>query len=71
VIAQGFTPLAVTLEHARRAGLLPGPHRDPFDRMLIAQAQAEDAPLLSGDAVFDGYGVRRVWSRGSASTTGA
>ena len=61
VAQQGFTPLAVSLEHGQRAGLLPGPHRDPFDRMLIAQAQAENVALISNEEVFDGYGVRRIW----------
>lgn len=58
---QGFLPLAVTMEHAQRAGSLPGPHRDPFDRMLIAQAQAEHLRLVSNEAVFNRYGVVRVW----------
>ncbi len=57
----GFQALAVTLEHALRAGRLPGTHRDPFDRMLIAQAQAEDLPLVSNERLFDAYGIRRVW----------
>jgi PIN domain nuclease of toxin-antitoxin system len=57
----GFSPLAVTLEHALRAGQLPGPHKDPFDRMLIAQAQAENLALISNERVFDGYGIRRIW----------
>jgi PIN domain nuclease of toxin-antitoxin system len=57
----GFIPLAVTLEHALRAGQLPGPHKDPFDRMLIAQAQAENLALISNERVFDGYGIRRIW----------
>ena len=62
VLAQeGFESLPISVDHALRAGLLPGPHKDPFDRMLIAQAQAEGVPILSSDAVFDGYGVRRVW----------
>jgi len=61
VSRQGMRPLAVTLEHGARAGQLPGPHRDPFDRMLIAQCQAEGLAVVSRDAVFDGYGVRRVW----------
>ena len=56
-----FQTLAISAEHAVRAGLLPGAHKDPFDRMLIAQAQAEDMPILSNDAVFDAYGVRRIW----------
>jgi PIN domain nuclease of toxin-antitoxin system len=40
---------------------LPGSHKDPFERMLIAQAQAENLPLLSNETVFDSYGVRRRW----------
>lgn len=59
--AQGFTPLAISLDHAVRAGNLPGPHRDPFDRMLIAQAQAEGVPLVSNEALFDQYGIQRIW----------
>lgn len=61
VATQGFTGLAISMSHAQRAGALPGPHRDPFDRMLIAQAQAEDLPLATNERLFDGYGVRRVW----------
>lgn len=56
-----FDSLAVSAEHGIRAGLLPGPHRNPFDRMLIAQALAEDLMIVSNDVVFDGYGVKRVW----------
>lgn len=58
---QGFTPLDITLDHGLRAGSLPGPHRDPFDRMLIAQAQAEGLPLVSNETTFNGYGVTRIW----------
>jgi PIN domain nuclease of toxin-antitoxin system len=58
---EGFQMLAISWDHAIRAGLLPGPHRDPFDRMLIAQAQAENVPILSNEILFDTYGVRRVW----------
>ncbi|MDE2796317.1 MAG: type II toxin-antitoxin system VapC family toxin [Gemmatimonadota bacterium] len=57
----GFEPLAITVAHAERAGRLPGPHRDPFDRMLIAQSLAHDLPLLSKESLFDRYGVRRIW----------
>ena len=56
-----FETLAVSAEHGIRAGLLPGPHKDPFDRMLIAQALAENLAIVSNDVVFDGYGVKRVW----------
>jgi PIN domain nuclease of toxin-antitoxin system len=58
---EGFQLLAVSAEHGIRGGLLPGPHKDPFDRMLIAQAHAENLPIISNDAAFDAYGVRRVW----------
>jgi PIN domain nuclease of toxin-antitoxin system len=58
---QNFEPLPIAIVHALRAGNLPGPHRDPFDRMLIAQAQAEDLALVSNERAFDAYGVRRVW----------
>jgi PIN domain nuclease of toxin-antitoxin system len=56
-----FEGLPISTDHAVRAGLLPGPHKDPFDRMLIAQAQAENVPILSNDAAFDTYSVRRLW----------
>jgi PIN domain nuclease of toxin-antitoxin system len=56
-----FETLAVSADHGIRAGLLPGPHKDPFDRMLIAQALAENLAIVSNDVVFDGYGVKRVW----------
>jgi PIN domain nuclease of toxin-antitoxin system len=58
---EGFELLPISHDHAIRAGLLPGPHKDPFDRMLIAQAQAESMPVVSNDVVFDAYGVRRIW----------
>jgi PIN domain nuclease of toxin-antitoxin system len=56
-----FETLAVSPEHGIRAGLLPGPHKDPFDRMLIAQALADNLAIVSNDVVFDGHGVKRVW----------
>ena len=56
-----FQLLSISVEHALRAGLLPGSHRDPFDRMLVAQAQAENLPILSKEALFDAYGIRRLW----------
>lgn len=58
---QGFLPLPISVEHGQRAGNLPGPHRDPFDRMLIAQAQAENLVLVSNEAIFDQYGISRMW----------
>ena len=58
---EGFELLAISAEHGIRAGLLPGPHKDPFDRMLIAQAQAENIPIVSNEISFESYGVRRLW----------
>ena len=57
----GFESLPVSAEHGIRAGLLPGPQRDPFDRMLIAQAQAENLTIVSNELAFDSYGIRRAW----------
>lgn len=59
--SQRFDSLDITVRHAQRAGRLPGTHRDPFDRMLVAQAQIEDLPIVSNDGVFDTYGVTRLW----------
>lgn len=61
MLSQGFTGLSITVADGQRAGALPGPHRDPFDRMLIAQAQANDLGLISNETLFDGYGIRRLW----------
>lgn len=57
----GFQSMSITADHGIRAGLLPGPHKDPFDRMLIAQAQAENLAIVSNDSVFDRYGLTRIW----------
>jgi PIN domain nuclease of toxin-antitoxin system len=56
-----FTPLDVAVEHALDAGALPGPHRDPFDRMLIAVARREHLRVATIDPVFREYGVPVVW----------
>lgn len=56
-----FTELAISVEHALLAGNLPGPHRDPFDRMLIAQARALNSPLITIDPIFHDYGVSVIW----------
>ena len=55
----GFLDLPITIEHAQRAGLLPGNHKGPFDRLLIAQAQAENIVFISNEQLFDDYGIRR------------
>jgi PIN domain nuclease of toxin-antitoxin system len=59
--AQGFVPLSITLAHAQAAGALPGPHKDPFDRMLTAQAMLDRMILVSNEQRFDSYGVTRLW----------
>jgi PIN domain nuclease of toxin-antitoxin system len=59
--SQGFIGMPITIEHAQVAGTLPGPRRDPFDRMLIAQALVDDLVLISNERAFDAYGVRRLW----------
>ena len=61
VASQGFFELPITIREAQLAGSLPGPHRDPFDRMLIAQALAAQLVLVSNESVFDRYGVQRLW----------
>lgn len=55
-----FVPLAIEHEHALELAHLPLLHRDPFDRLLAAQARVEDVALVSVDEQFDGYGVRRL-----------
>ncbi len=59
--AQGFTPLPISVQHGQSAGALSGDHRDPFDRMLIAQAREEHMALVSNEAVFDYFEVTRIW----------
>lgn len=61
IVGQGFHPLDITTVHAQRAGWLPGHHADPWDRMLIAQAQAEGLAVVSDETRFDEYGITRVW----------
>ncbi|MBA3584832.1 MAG: type II toxin-antitoxin system VapC family toxin [Gemmatimonadetes bacterium] len=56
-----MTPLPMTIEHALAAGALPGPHRDPFDRMLISQSRLEKAPVVSMDPVFEQYDAAVLW----------
>lgn len=59
--SMGFELLQVTAEHAWRVRSLPRLHGDPFDRLLIAQAQIERMPIVSVDSVFDSYDVAVVW----------
>ena len=61
LLAGGAEPLPIGLEHAAAVEALPWHHRDPFDRLLIAQAIVERAALVSHDAAFSAYDVRVVW----------
>jgi PIN domain nuclease of toxin-antitoxin system len=61
IVAQGFAQLPIMVAHAQLAGALAGESRDPFDRMLIAQALVERMTLVSNEVGFDSYGVNRLW----------
>lgn len=57
----GYTLRSIHAEDALRAGRLPSEHRDPFDRMIAAQALEDDIPVISADAKLDTFGVQRIW----------
>ena len=57
----GFDLLAISLDHATGVESLPQHHKDPFDRLLICQAQTEGIPIVSADSHFDAYGITRLW----------
>jgi PIN domain nuclease of toxin-antitoxin system len=57
----GFDLMPIELGHALRSGSLPPIHRDPFDRMLIAQAQIEGIPLVTADPAITRYDVETIW----------
>lgn len=61
IAEQGFGELPISVHHARLAGEMNIDHKDPFDRLLIAQAQAEDLVLVSNEALFDGFAIKRLW----------
>lgn len=61
ISGQGFAELPVSITDAERAGMLPLVHKDPFDRMLVAQALLSKLMLVSNDTVFDAYGIARLW----------
>ena len=56
---QKFSELPITMRHAQHAGLLPGDHRDPFDRMLVAQAILDNLVMVSNEKLFDQYTIQR------------
>ena len=62
MVAQGLRPLPVSHEHALTTFTLPAHHRDPFDRLLIAQAMVEDMTLITADRIFDRYAVELLWA---------
>jgi PIN domain nuclease of toxin-antitoxin system len=57
----GFTILPLEIHHADRICSLPFVHRDPFDRMIVAQALCENLALVSNDSLLDGYQITRIW----------
>ncbi len=59
--SEGFLSLPVELGHALRVARLPQIHRDPFDRLLVAQAQIEDLPILTADPAIARYDVETIW----------
>ncbi len=61
LLGAGAQPLPVTIEHAAAVETLPWVHRDPFDRLLVAQALTEDAAVVSRDEPLSRYGVTIVW----------
>jgi len=58
---QSFLSLSISVQHARIAGLLPGQHRDPFDRILAAQALENKLTVISNDKLLDLFGINRSW----------
>ncbi len=58
----GFVELAISARHALRAGSLPGEHRDPFDRMIVAQSLLEGIPVASSDPALSALGAERFWT---------
>ena len=61
LLSAGVTPLAVSVEHTAAVEQLPPHHRDPFDRMLVAQASLEGAALVSGDPALRRYDIPLIW----------
>ena len=62
VAADNFTELPFTLRHAEELQRLPLHHRDPFDRILVAQARVEGATIVSHDRELEPYGVPMIWT---------
>ncbi|WP_343407332.1 type II toxin-antitoxin system VapC family toxin [Candidatus Amarolinea dominans] len=63
LLTNNFTLLSISMSHTARVVDLPFHHRDPFDRLIIAQSLVEGTPVASSDEMFDRYGVKRVWRK--------
>ena len=61
IIDLGLSILPITVEYADRQARLPTHHKDPFDRMMVAQALVDGIPVVTADSAFDAYGVTRIW----------
>jgi PIN domain nuclease of toxin-antitoxin system len=61
IAGNGFSVLPIEPKHTAALTTLPFHHRDPFDRLLVAQALVEQVPILSADTALDAYGVNRIW----------
>lgn len=61
IAANNFRILHIEPKHTSALTTMPFHHRDPFDRLVIAQAMVENLPVVSGDAAFDAYGITRLW----------
>jgi len=61
LVANGFGALSIELNHALRAAMLPMIHRDPFDRLLVAQGQLEGIPIVTADPIISQYDVEVIW----------
>lgn len=62
VASQGMIPLSIRLDHALAVSELPPLHRDPFDRLLVAQCRIEEVPILTADSRLGAYGVEWIWA---------
>ena len=61
LLRDAMAPLPISHTHALHVASLPLHHRDPFDRLIIAQSLVEEIPVISSDVMFDSYGVERIW----------
>lgn len=61
IFDNGFSILSIEPRHTAELIAMPFHHRDPFDRLIVAQAMVENKSIISGDAVLDAYPIRRIW----------